>query len=393
MKRFLSLCLIAVLLLSMAGCKNAAANGAGDEQAVSDEIFETEEVSKKEEQSVVDKEPVEIPPVEQEPEVPTPPAAEMPTLQLSDVIPASTHTFEFYHLPLEEKPFVQPKYPTFTVLRSATDFEKFYFQFGELFDFTKTAEALKRYDEAYFEKQSLILIRNKNMSTEITGLHLENGRLEISLLNREQHNMGTADIINPSWIALEPDAALTLPQEIYLQVYFGSCDDQSDLFYELKKVGDPVSELKLSAPDPLPNHEIEYNLKTFVEHSDMWEELTSKPIIIRSKKEMDDLFLLKSEQEDIYFQNSIEKPSPFVTALKEYTEEYFQNRILMVLTAQVGSSSFSRRMTHVCYENGVLRPYIKAQKPEGEYPCDVVEYQFIVELDAMEITSVDAVFY
>lgn len=403
MKRFLSLCLIAVLLLSMAGCKNAA-NGAGDEQAVVDEIFETEEVSKKEEQSGEDKEPVEIPPVEQEPEKEDPekqPESVTPgTVELSAVIPQSSCAFEYRYLKFEESSSVSTAYPGFTVLRSTQDLEKFRFAFSPHFDFSQSKEDLKKYNDDYFEKQSLILLWVEkpagNISIGIKGLHLADEKLEISLLYESEYDTDGPAVVSTHLIALEPEASFTVPQEVYLQTYHGNYDGKNpSRYYNLEKSPWVTGERRFPGLTTLPQNPIPFEVKTFSDSVYPDLESERKPIIIRSVEEKNAFLEEYKDRFNNGFSGDGERiEGKFLPALAQYDESYFKEHSLVIILHEESSGSYSNTVTHVSYKDGAATVYLFRDTQEGFLVTgDMREWQYVIELDAREITSVEVVSY
>lgn len=336
MKRFLSLCLIAVLLLSMAGCKNAA-NGAGDEQAVVDEIFETEEVSKKEEQSVEGKEPVEIPPVEQEPEEPespAPPATETPMIEMSSVIPASTHDFSTRGVATDCSAGFDIDNYVFVVIRSVEELKTYYENNKYALDLEKFSQHSQKYDEAYFEKQCLILIRLFHGggldSYRVVGLHRTDAQLEISILNSAPYGFDGAAVVSWSYVFLEPEVSLSIPEDlpIKLQFYKGVYDyDHPEKFYYIEPSEKSVTEQDpLVSPYQTKNHVFSYRAVNTVGRSDIDLSIAR---VFRSQSELDEFCRISVD----WFQStSQEKYSGILKeALARYDHAYFAKQCLILV--------------------------------------------------------------
>ncbi len=402
MKRIWSILLILTLLLAVTGCKKPMKEN--------DATAGTPAVDQKQE-SVGEEGNTPLP-TPQEPVVepkPEDPKKEDPvkqpgpvtpgTVELSAVIPQSSCTFEYRYLKVKESSSVSTAYPGFTVLRSTQDLEKFRFAFARRFDFTQSEEEFKKYNAAYFEKQSLILLWIEtpagNVTTRIAGLHLADEKLEISLLYESKYGTGGADVVSTRLIALEPEASFTVPQEVYLQTYCGNYDGNNpNRYYQLEKNEYVTNERRFSSLTTLPQNPISFEVKTFSD--DVYPPLESarKPIIIRSVEEKN-AFL---EEHKSRFNNGFSGygeliEGKFLPALAQYDESYFKGHSLVLLLVEEGSGSYSNTVTHVSCKDGAATVYLFHDTQEGYMVTDDMrEWQYVIELEG-NVTSVDTVYY
>ncbi|MBQ4052591.1 MAG: hypothetical protein IJD09_02975 [Clostridia bacterium] len=391
MKRILSVLLILTLLLAVAGCKkpmeedSALAGTPGVDQKQESVGEEGDTPLPTPQEPVV--EPTPEDPKKEEP-VKQPDPVAPGTVELSAVIPQSSCTFEYHHLKFKESSSVSTAYPGFTVLRSTQDLEKFRFAFAPRFDFSQSKEQLKKYNDAYFEKQSLILLwidtPAGNVTARIAGLHLADEKLEISLLYESEYDTEGPAVVSTHLIALEPEASFTVPQEVYLQTYRGHYDrNDPSRYYQLEKDEYLTKERRFSSLTTLPQNPIPFKVKAFSDS--VYPELDSprKPIILRSVEE-------KNAFVEQYREHFEEK---FLPALAQYEESYFKNHSLVILLLEEVSGSYTKNVTHVSYKDGVATVYLFHDTQEGYMVTDDMrEWQYVIEVEG-NLTSVNTVNY
>lgn len=119
-----------------------------------------------------------------------------------------------------------------------------------------------------------------------------------------------------------------------------------------------------------------------------------RTVVIRSVEELRDYYTKNCDTFDLGRRDKVYSDTTigFLDACDKYTEEYFKDKMLIMVLVEHGSGSIRDEVTKVeLAENGSLQVSIQQIVPEVG-TCDMAEWHILIELDAgIDVDAEDVV--
>ncbi len=283
-------------------------------------------------------------------------------------------------------------YPVVTTIKNRAELDAYYEKYKGTYDLERHErvyadttigflDACDKYDDAFFEKNDLILVLTEEPSGSIRHFVTDVranavGGLEI-VIGRTCPYVATCDMAE--WhimieVAKDPahpgrDLAVTLENIVY----------DPDPF-ETAPPTEPAPADTTAAPTKPTN--VPCAFQSQIIRTNGWSEGTVYPVVtvVKNRAELDEYY--KNNKDRYSFDNAYgdDCTVSFLDACGRYDDAFFDAHELVLVALQEGSGSIRHRLTGVSAVNGGLRIDIQSVCP-SPCTCDMAQWHVFVELE------------